>query len=544
MTLQLLFFGSIPNSDSIRTAKFLMLIINSTIVRVNLVIPQPAIGDRMDVQTEIVSQEKQFRKHVALAAGSLMLTLAMWALASPLGATPDEWLHLGSIYCANGVDGELCHKISSENVLTASADIDQSSCLTTNTADLSLCDDPKTGSYLMASSSYPKGYYRVMNVFTPLFGSTSVIAMRLFNGLLAAVFLIFQVLLIDKKKRIAWLTSFTFTLVPMSIFLISSVHPHAWGIIGCAHGWMFLITAFGERKTNRLKQVAGWVMWTFCGLMCLFSRYDVFLMFLATTLITAIFTNLRSDVVRIKTVIYAALLTLVGSVAVVFLVPPSSTLSWLPFHPSIGQYTNQVWITAWVVRFISIPVEILGSGGIGHNAIIVPQIVSIIGIMIIGMTIAFALIKTTVSQIATGLISIAILFYCILLLNNLMYRDLENLNGRYVIVFIPFMVGIFVFLSKSPVQMMEIRTLRFFAIALLTIAHSISLHSVLGHFVDSQSGSLLPIRVGETGWWWVGFPLGPNFVWALGSIAFLKFLTAIWSIVPTVQISIAEVVKS
>ena len=92
--------------------------------------------------------------------------------------------------------------------------------------------------------------------------------------------------------------------------------------------------------------------------------------------------------------------------------------------------------------------------------------------------------------------------------------------------------------------MMEIRTLRFFAIALLTIAHSISLHSVLGHFVDSQSGSLLPIRVGETGWWWVGFPLGPNFVWALGSIAFLKFLVAIWSIVPTVQISIDEVVKS
>ena len=128
MTLQLLFFGSIPNSDSIRTAKFLMLIINSTIVRVNLVIPQPAIGDRMDVQTEIVSQEKQFRKHVALAAGSLMLTLAMWALASPLGATPDEWLHLGSIYCANGVDGELCHKISSENVLTASADINHEYC--------------------------------------------------------------------------------------------------------------------------------------------------------------------------------------------------------------------------------------------------------------------------------------------------------------------------------------------------------------------------------------------------------------------------------
>ena len=379
----------------------------------------------MSIQTEIVSQEKQFRKHVALAAGSLMLTMAMWALASPLGATPDEWLHLGSIWCANGVDGELCHKISSEKTLTASADIDQSSCLTTNRADFSLCGDPKTDGYLMASNSYPKGYYRVMNLFTPFFGSTSVIAMRLFNGLLAALLLIFQILLIDRKKRIAWLTSFTITLVPMNIFLISSVHPHAWGIIGCANGWMFLITAFGERKTNRIKQVTGWVMWAFCGLMCLLSRYDVFFMFLATTLITAIFTNSMAATLKIKTIIYATLLTLVGAVTMVTIIPSLSTLSWLPFRPSIGQYTNQVWITAWLVRFISIPVEILGSGVIGHNAVIVPQIVSIIGIMIIGMAIAFALIKTTVSQIATGLISIVILFYSILWLNDLMYRDLK-----------------------------------------------------------------------------------------------------------------------
>ncbi len=106
----------------------------------------------MSIQTEIVSQEKRFRKHVALAAGSLMLTMAMWALASPLGATPDEWLHLGSIWSANGVDDDHCHKISSKKVLTASADIDQFSCLTPNRADFSLCGDLKTDGYLMPST--------------------------------------------------------------------------------------------------------------------------------------------------------------------------------------------------------------------------------------------------------------------------------------------------------------------------------------------------------------------------------------------------------
>jgi hypothetical protein len=87
---------------------------------------------------------------------------------------------------------------------------------------------------------------------------------------------------------------------------------------------------------------------------------------------------------------------------------------------------------------------------------------------------------------------------------------------------------------------MEIRRLRVFVIVLLSVTHTIALHSVTETYVDGQSYAFLPISVGETGWWWIGLPFGPNFIVLMGAISFAKFLTLIWATVPTVQISVSD----
>jgi hypothetical protein len=84
---------------------------------------------------------------------------------------------------------------------------------------------------------------------------------------------------------------------------------------------------------------------------------------------------------------------------------------------------------------------------------------------------------------------------------------------------------------------MEIRRLRTLAIVLLSVTHAIALHSVVETYVDGQSFALLPISVGESDWWWIGLPFGPNFIVFVGAISFVKFLTIIWSTISTVQIS-------
>jgi hypothetical protein len=132
------------------------------------------------------------------------------------------------------------------------------------------------------------------------------------------------------------------------------------------------------------------------------------------------------------------------------------------------------------------------------------------------------------------------LSFIILSFNGRLERDFFNLSGRYIIPLVPFIVGLCIYLSNSPVQLMEIRRLRVFVIVLLSVTHTIALHSVTETYVDGQSYAFLPISVGETGWWWIGLPFGPNFIVLMGAISFAKFLTLIWATVPTVQISVSD----
>jgi hypothetical protein len=41
----------------------------------------------------------------------------------------------------------------------------------------------------------------------------------------------------------------------------------------------------------------------------------------------------------------------------------------------------------------------------------------------------------------------------------------------------------------------------------------------------------------------VGLPIGPNFVWLLGSLSFIQFLRKIWSLVPYVEPSLQAPVE-
>ena len=119
------------------------------------------------------------------------------------------------------------------------------------------------------------------------------------------------------------------------------------------------------------------------------------------------------------------------------------------------------------------------------------------------------------------------LTFIILSFSGRLERDFYNLSGRYIIPLVPFIVGLCIYLSKSPVQLMEIRRLRILATVLLSVTHAISLHSVVETYVDGQSFAFLPISVGESGWWWIGLPFGPNFIVLVGTLSFAKFLTII-----------------
>jgi hypothetical protein len=500
----------------------------------------------LDFAVSTTSDNQSSLRLIFRSAIFLFITLVCWSLASPAGSSPDENFHIINIWCAEGTTHAKCTQPGLvERAKIGVADIDQSSCVFERQDEFQRCDQIKPFESVMRGESYPNGYYRIMNMFHSLPGSLGLLTMRFLNGLIASLFLIAQLCLVDRKQRIAWLTSFTLTLIPMSIFLLSSIHPHAWGITGCAHAWMFLLSALKGKQIGCIKHYLAWAAWLTSGLICLVSRYDTFLFFLASSILTVFAAQLSVKKIMLKRIFWIGTLTSIMIVLLVFLIPMLRVILQLPFDPSLNQYTNSTWLGAWVVRAAAIPLEILGSGVMGQNFVQMPPLVWIFGSTCVSATLAFAAVRVSRKQVVIFTFSTLLLFYIIIWFNNEMYRDLENMNGRYIVALIPFIFGLFIYLSDSSVQMMEIRNLRFVVIALLSAANSISIRTLLDRSIngDFYEFSMLPLKLDQADWWWVGIPFGPNFIWALASIAFFRFLSLVWSTVSTIQPTSIELIK-
>ena len=497
-------------------------------------------------QTSAISNQNRTLNIGVYSAIWLFITFFCWSLASPLGSSPDEYFQIVNTLCADGTTDDGCVEISvDDRGRFGRAEIDQSSCLFARNDEWNKCGEPEVLESTMRSRNYPNVYYRFMGLFDSFSGSFSFLFIRFLNGFIAAVFLAAQLYLLDKKQRLAWLTSYTLTLVPMSVFLTSSIHPNAWGIIGCAHGWMFLLNALGGKELPRTKTSFAWAGWSVSGLLCLFSRYDTFVFFLVSSILTVLTT--KSFVLSRNFKRLLLIMTPLSAIVFSWLYRLSVVreIVQLPFSPTANQATNGVWVSAWIVRAIAIPLETIGSGVMGQNFVLMPPLIGVFSSFCVGAALAFALIRISRKQLLVSTVLLFLLFYIILWFNNTLYRDLEHVNGRYIIAIIPFIFGLFMLFSHSPVQMMEVPNLRIFVVFLLSVANSVSIRTLLDRSINGEiyEFSIRPLQVDQADWWWIGLPFGPNFVWALASIAFLKFLTLVWSSVPTVQVNSIEFAK-
>ena len=492
-------------------------------------------------------------KRTTIKAGiALFFVLACWSLSNPPGSTPDEWFQLGSIWCAQGIDSGNCTKIEDAGIIDqyrmGNVNLDYSSCLIPIKSEISKCAQSGFDYQPINSGAYPSGVYKILNFFVPIGTSLSVLVMRLFSALLAVVFFVAQVLLMDNKRKIAWLTAFSFTLIPMAIFLLSSLHPSGWAITGVTHGWMFLNIALTNRKITSRRRAVPLLLWVLCGFICLVSRYDAFLFFVASSFVSLVVCSQISRLIQPRRIAQASIVAATASVLLFKLSPLVRSVLSFPNKHLPGQAGTSQWISHWLLNTIAVPVETLGTGLIGtfvtNNPLFVlrtgkvsqpeiPNIVWIIGIALLGGVFLFSLINVSKIQIATLSGLFLLLTWVILGVSSRLERDLFNVPGRYIIPLVPFIVGITVYLSRSPIQLMEIRSLRTLSIGLLSFIHFIALHSVVETYTDKQSFALLPIHVSESGWWWIGLPFGPNFVVIVGSICFVKFLFLAWSTVPT-----------
>jgi Predicted membrane protein (DUF2142) len=238
--------------------------------------------------------------------GSLLLGLTAWALATPVGSAPDEDLHIANIYCisdrstcrsddfawpgvptwdprdsdyvleARNIYPDLwnygqprklpCYVLNGENWYAPNASL-SAECLNT--------EDPtdNTPATLDDLGYYPSGYYRVMSLFIGDTIRKSVVSWRFLNIAVALLMAFGSLRLSRQEHRRPLGTAWVISSVPFGLFLLTSVNPSAWAIIGTAAligpALALLSSPWGRRGSlGRLAFV------TLAGLMAVGSRSE------------------------------------------------------------------------------------------------------------------------------------------------------------------------------------------------------------------------------------------------------------------------------
>ena len=187
------------------------------------------------------SPSRSLRPHwsVILAIAALLITGLCWAVASPVGSSPDDDFHLTSIWCLSAGPGSKC---PTKYFIDGTAAVEtyvslQKACYVGASALSASCQElgnQRAFSDRVNDGGYPGGFYLVMNLFASGRIIWSVLLMRvvnlvLFTGLIGATFW-----LASTRVRRAIALTLPVTLIPVGLFLIPSTNPSSWTITGIA----------------------------------------------------------------------------------------------------------------------------------------------------------------------------------------------------------------------------------------------------------------------------------------------------------------------
>jgi hypothetical protein len=495
------------------------------------------------------SSSKRLVLLALLASSAFMLSLISWTLSSPLGSSPDETFHIGSIWCAQGEKEGRCEYVDDSIESHSTAVIVphvMDVCFIFYSEQSGDCSrDPRSDQPELVSNTglYPTLFYSTHNLLVSDKTQVSGLSMRLLNSLIACFVLFMAIVLSPLKMRASGLIPFAVTLIPLAMFLIPSLNPSSWAYVGVGFAWIFhlnaiSITDFSVTKAKRFR-LANWIMFVFCSALAMGSRWDS--MFFACLSIICVFLIARSERIkldRISIIVPTLVLTLGISLLLnhywltalsggsVFGNPDSISSGWTVGYRNLHN----------IVNLIGLPAGIFGLGwGIGWLDTPLPTIVGLIGISSYG----FFLLESIPYRLKSHYF--LMLFLWITSAGILMYYLWgssivvgEVVQPRYILPMLPLILGIGLFSSKFDSFLEAKMWARFVVIgALITISHSVGLWTNIRRYtlgLETNQGYNLSSPTTPIEWWWRWAP-SPNIVFLVGAISFLIFIFTLLKII-------------
>lgn len=193
-----------------------------------------------------------------LAPVFIVLALAAWAYASPMGSSPDDDFHLTSIWCGQSGTSEICAAGETPSTRTVPEILLKSPCYAYKAEVSASCQEnigfSSTPTELTDrgnfAGGYPPAFYAVMSIFAGPDFQLSILLMRFVNILLFTALATVTFIALPQSRRGALAWSLLVTSVPLGMFLISSNNPSSWAIIGVGLSWLAFL-GFLETESKR-----------------------------------------------------------------------------------------------------------------------------------------------------------------------------------------------------------------------------------------------------------------------------------------------------
>jgi hypothetical protein len=475
----------------------------------------------------------KFRKIIFVQIFFLAL-LASWALSSPIGSSPDDDFHIGSIWCANGQNSTECE------ILDDTSEVGIASVAIPAKFNICFAFQPDKSGECKASDIgwtttranidlYPSLYYKIQHLFVSEDWAKSILSIRLFNALIASVLFGFALYLSGKDLKGPALASWTFSLVPLGFFLVPSINPSSWAYIGIATNWVFQIIAMKRRSTTSSSRLP-WLLYYFSAFLCIASRSDAAVYVAVSGILVYL---LASDKpIRInRSATLPPVIVLAASALSVLITEQGRN-----FGLTQGGYSNQPFIERVfynLIHLIEYPAGALGlTWGLGWLDTPIPPFVSIVGISLLAILLFGSWVdapKTKILVVVSLLLFVATML--IYVLNQGGFVVGEVVQPRYILPLIPLLIGLSTYLSKEPANMMKAGMRRQMIISMLVTANAMSLYTNIRRYVTGTDEIWTLSLNRNIEWWWPNFVASPNLVFAVGTLAFVGYLVLAWDMV-------------
>ncbi|QRV02241.1 DUF2142 domain-containing protein [Arcanobacterium phocisimile] len=479
------------------------------------------------------SKIQQLRSALGIRSISLVIVAMIaffgaglgWVVASPIGGSPDDDYHMGSIWCPrpvgesctvkaiNGVDevrvpipvaaGAACHAFKSDS--------------SASDCNVDISTNELMWSHRYDDGDYPAGYYAFQHLFIQHDVGKSIIVMRTVNLTIAILLLTLIGVFLRPEQRTAYLLPMVVTWIPMGFYFITSINPSSWAITGL-YGYTVAMYGAATGKDWRRWVLLGLAM--FSAVLCLSSRRDVsfYLFVVAVAFIFAIKWSKKNIIPGVA----VAIIGFVGAYSI--------TLGGQAKHVTASFESEGNLFRNALNTILDLPRYFAGMFGVTYgpgwfDTPVEGPATYIVLFVFAGAVMAGLRSGSWRKWMSASVILGAICGIPLVFILKGIFTGFGDYQPRYMLPLLGVLLFMLFTIGSRQRQIFELPQLILIALA-IPIANSLALHIVMQRYTAGFQPAH-PLNLDNNISWWWNTSISPMTVWVVASLAFVVAIVVV-----------------